>query len=62
MKTVTFDESKYALVPVDPTEAMMAAAMNSEDVLFDTEDDTMFRVQHAVIWQAMLAAAPQRGS
>lgn len=50
----------YALVPVEPTEGMIAAAMSSDDVLFDTEDDTMFRVQHAVIWKAMLAAAPQR--
>jgi len=51
----------YALVPVEPTEGMMAAAMNSDDVLFDTEDDTMFRVQHGVIWRAMLVAAPQLG-
>lgn len=50
----------WVMVPVEPTEGMIAAAMSSDDVLFDTEDDTMFRVQHAVIWQAMLAAAPQQ--
>jgi len=50
----------WALVPVEPTEGMIAAAMSSDDVLFDTEDDTMFRVQHGVIWSAMLAAAQQQ--
>ena len=48
----------YALVPVEPTAEMVAAAMLSDDVLFDQDDDTMFRVQHGVIWRAMLAAAP----
>jgi len=48
----------YALVPVEPTAEMVAAAMLSDDVLFDQDDDTMFRVQHGVIWRAMLSAAP----
>lgn len=48
----------YAMVPVEPTAEMVAAAMLSNDVLFDQDDDTMFRVQHGVIWRAMLAAAP----
>lgn len=48
----------YALVPVEPTAEMVAAAMLSDDVLFYQDDDTMFRVQHDVIWRAMLAAAP----
>ena len=48
----------YALVPLEPTAEMVAAAMLSNDVLFDQDDDTMFRVQHGVIWRAMLAAAP----
>lgn len=51
----------WKLVPVEPTEEMIAAAMCSNDVLFDSEDDTMFLVQHTVIWRAMLAAAPQQG-
>ncbi|WP_417649319.1 hypothetical protein [Enterobacter hormaechei] len=50
----------WKLVPVEPTEEMIAAAMCSNDVLFDSEDDTMFLVQHTVIWRAMLAAAPQQ--
>lgn len=48
----------YALVPLEPTAEMVAAAMLSDDVLFDQDDDTMFRVQHGVIWRDMLAAAP----
>lgn len=51
----------YVMVPVEPTEKMIAAAMSSDDVLFDTEDDTMFRVQHGAIWEAMLAAALLQG-
>lgn len=50
----------WVLVPVKPTEEMIAAAMCSDDVLFDKEDDTMFRVQHVAIWRAMLATAPQQ--
>lgn len=50
----------WALVPVEPTEGMIAAAMCSNDVLFDKEDDTLFRVQHGEIWRSMLAAAPQQ--
>lgn len=48
----------YVLVPIEPTDEMIAAAMCSDDVLFDKEDDTMFRVQHGEIWRVMLAAAP----
>ncbi|MDU1921219.1 hypothetical protein [Enterobacter sp.] len=48
----------WVAVPVEPTAEMVAAAMLSNDVLFDQDDDTMFRVQHGVIWRAMLAAAP----
>lgn len=48
----------WMTVPVKPTAEMVAAAMLSNDVLFDQEDDTMFRVQHGEIWRAMLAAAP----
>lgn len=50
----------YLLVPVEPTEEMIAAAMCSNDVLFDKEDDTLFRVQHGEIWRAMLSTAPQQ--
>lgn len=50
----------YVLVPVEPTEEMIAAAMCSNDVLFDKEDDTLFRVQHGEIWRAMLSTAPEQ--
>lgn len=50
----------YVLVPVEPTEEMIAAAMCSNNVLFDKEDDTLFRVQHGEIWRAMLSTAPQQ--
>lgn len=47
----------YALVPVEPTDEMIAAAMNCEDVLFNS--DKSFCVQFGNIYEAMLAAAPQ---
>ncbi|EOJ9645394.1 hypothetical protein ACM53I_004211 [Enterobacter hormaechei] len=50
----------WVAVPVEPTEEMIAAAMCSNDVLFDKEDDTLFRVQHGEIWRAMLSTAPQQ--
>lgn len=49
----------WAAVPVEPTPEMIAAAMDSDDVSFDKEDDSMFYVHHDAIWRAMLAAAPQ---
>ncbi|MCW2485972.1 hypothetical protein J5069_08695 [Candidatus Symbiopectobacterium sp. NZEC127] len=49
----------YALVPVEPTPEMIAAAMNSDDVTFDTKDETLFYVHHDAIYAAMIAAAPQ---
>lgn len=50
----------WVAVPVEPTEEMIAAAMCSNDVLFDKKDDTLFRVQHGEIWRAMLSTAPQQ--
>lgn len=46
----------YALVPIEPTDEMIAAAMNCEDVLFNSDDS--FCVQFGNIYEAMLAAAP----
>lgn len=46
----------YALVPVEPTDEMIAAAMNCEDVLFNSDES--FCVQFGNIYEAMLAAAP----
>ena len=48
------------VVPVEPTPEMIAAAMDSDDVSFDKEDDSMFYVHHDAIWRAMLVAAPQQ--
>lgn len=47
----------YVMVPKEPTEDMIAAAMNSDDVLFNSDES--FCVQFGNIYEAMLAAAPQ---
>ncbi|EGP8063033.1 hypothetical protein OWC84_002913 [Salmonella enterica] len=47
----------YALVPVEPTDEMIAAAMNCEDVLFNSDES--FCVQFGNIYEAMLAVAPK---
>jgi len=47
----------YVIVPREPTDEMIAAAMNCEDVLFNSDDS--FCVQFGNIYEAMLAAAPQ---
>ncbi|MCJ7325501.1 hypothetical protein LQG02_18825 [Klebsiella quasipneumoniae] len=49
----------YVMVPKEPTDEMIAAAMNCEDVLFNSDDS--FCVQFGNIYEAMLAAAPQEG-
>ncbi|HFZ1674455.1 TPA: DUF551 domain-containing protein [Klebsiella pneumoniae] len=45
----------YVMVPKEPTEDMIAAAMNCDDVLFNGDDS--FCVQFWNIYEAMLAAA-----
>ncbi|HHO8399830.1 TPA: hypothetical protein ACRXX3_003296 [Klebsiella pneumoniae] len=47
----------YVVVPKEPTDEMIAAAMNCEDVLFNSDDS--FCVQFVNIYEAMLAAAPK---
>ena len=47
----------YVMVPKVLTEEMIAAAMNCEDVIFNSDDS--FCVQFGNIYDAMLAAAPQ---
>lgn len=49
----------YTLVPVEPTDEMIVAAMDSDDVTYNESDDTVFYVHHCEIYKAMLAAAPQ---
>lgn len=50
----------YKLVPVEPTEEMIAAAMNCDDVEFNS--DETFCVNFDNIYRAMLAAAPEGGN
>lgn len=47
----------YVMVPKEQTDEMIAAAMNCEDMLFNSDDS--FCVQLGNIYEAMLAAAPQ---
>ncbi|WP_260679834.1 hypothetical protein [Serratia liquefaciens] len=47
----------FKLVPVEPTEEMIAAAMNCDDVEFNS--DETFCVNFDNIYRAMLAAAPE---
>lgn len=47
----------YVMVPNVPTDEMIAAAMNCEDVLFNSDES--FCVQFGNIYEAMLAAAPK---
>ncbi|WP_337039882.1 hypothetical protein [Serratia marcescens] len=46
----------YKLVPVEPTEDMIAAAMNCDDVTFNA--DETFCINFGNIYSAMLSAAP----
>ncbi|EPW1449890.1 DUF550 domain-containing protein [Salmonella enterica subsp. houtenae serovar 43:z4:z23:-] len=50
----------YALVPAEPTDEMIAAAMNCDDVVFDSKDPTAFCVQYREIYYAMVDAAPKQ--
>ncbi|WP_241993747.1 hypothetical protein [Klebsiella variicola] len=47
----------YVVVPKEPTDEMIAAAMNCEALLFNSDDS--FCVQFVNIYEAMLAAAPK---
>lgn len=50
----------YALVPAEPTDEMIAAAMECDDVVFDSKDPTAFCVQYREIYYAMVDAAPKQ--
>ncbi|EPT1236172.1 DUF551 domain-containing protein [Salmonella enterica] len=49
----------YVLVPVEPTDEMIAAAMECDDVVFDSKDPTAFCVQYREIYNSMVTAAPK---
>lgn len=50
----------WVMVPVEPTDEMIAAALDCDDVVFDSKDPAIFRVQHWEIYCAMVAAAPKQ--
>ena len=52
MKTVTFDESVWQLVPVEPTEAMISEVIDAGS--FDEDGVAYF-------WDSMLSASPKLG-
>lgn len=53
-------QAGWVMVPVEPTDEMIAAAMECDDVVFDSKDPTAFCVQFGNIYEAMLKAAPQQ--
>lgn len=55
MKTITFDETKWKLVPVQPTREMLMAALDADNASYDNH-------QHVLTeqWKDMLAAAPSQ--
>lgn len=48
------------MVPVEPTDEMIAAAMECDDVVFDCKDPTAFCVQYREIYCAMVDTAPKQ--
>lgn len=60
MKTVTFDESKFALVPVWPTEEMLTAARQAPiPTLMVDSYSAEQNLGNGARYRAMLAAAPE---
>ncbi|EHI7576171.1 hypothetical protein J9T05_004914 [Salmonella enterica] len=51
-------QAGWVMVPVEPTDEMIAAAMECDDVVFDSKDPTAFCVQFREIYCAMVDAAP----
>ncbi|EBZ1027578.1 DUF550 domain-containing protein [Salmonella enterica subsp. enterica serovar Muenchen] len=52
-------QAGWVMVPVEPTDEMIAAAMECDDVVFDSKDPTAFCVQFREIYYAMVDAAPK---
>ncbi|HEB7255106.1 TPA: hypothetical protein R0548_000270 [Salmonella enterica subsp. enterica serovar Infantis] len=50
-------QAGWVMVPVEPTDEMIAAAMECDDVVFDSKDPTAFCVQFREIYCAMVDAA-----
>lgn len=53
-------QAGWVTVPVEPTDEMIAAALECEGVIFDSKDPTAFCVQHREIYYAMVDAAPKQ--
>jgi len=53
MKTITFDETKWKLVPVQPTREMLMAALDADNASYDNHQYVLTEQ-----WNAMLAATP----
>lgn len=58
MRTITFDESKFQLVPKEPTQEMLAAGCEAGLDISVLLDDTRYSTDRAC-YLAMLAKAPQ---
>ncbi|HIF2383107.1 TPA: hypothetical protein ACXZJH_004408 [Salmonella enterica] len=52
-------QADWVMVPVEPTDEMIAAAMECDDVVFDSKDPTAFCVQFREIYCAMVDTAPK---
>lgn len=52
-------QAGWVMVPVEPTDEMIAAAMECDDVVFDSKDPTAFCIQYREIYIAMTTEAPQ---
>ncbi|EEJ7327614.1 TPA: hypothetical protein ACIPD7_003166 [Salmonella enterica subsp. enterica serovar Chester] len=52
-------QAGWVMVPIEPTDEMIAAAMECDDVVFDSKDPTAFCVQFREIYCAMVTAAPK---
>ncbi|WP_254893244.1 DUF550 domain-containing protein [Salmonella enterica] len=52
-------QAGWVMVPVEPTDEMIAAAMNCDDVVFDSTDPTAFCVQYREIYCVMVDTAPK---
>lgn len=53
-------QAGWVVVPVEPTDEMIAAAMECDDVVFDSKDPTAFCVQFREIYCAMVDTAPKQ--
>ncbi len=52
-------QAGWVMVPVEPTDEMIAAAMECDDVVFDSKDPAAFCVQYREIYCAMVDTAPK---